>query len=139
MILASRSSRLLGQALDAIIAILPFFGAGFIDSVAPEFAETLGFLWLAAMLFCLSYLFFADALPGGQSFGKRMLGIAVVDERSGRPCSLGQSFARNFALAILGFLDWIFIFGQRHQRLGDKAANTIVVNVERASAGIRYQ
>jgi uncharacterized RDD family membrane protein YckC len=28
---------------------------------------------------------------------------------------------------ILGPIDWIFIFGDRRQRLGDKAAGTIVV------------
>jgi hypothetical protein len=27
----------------------------------------------------------------------------------------------------LGPIDWIFIFGERHQRLGDEAAGTIVI------------
>jgi uncharacterized RDD family membrane protein YckC len=34
---------------------------------------------------------------------------------------------RNILLSILGPIDWIFIFGERRQRLGDKAAGTIVV------------
>jgi hypothetical protein len=32
-------------------------------------------------------------------------------------------------LNFLGWIDWIFIFGQRRQRLGDRAANTIVVDI----------
>ena len=28
---------------------------------------------------------------------------------------------------LLGPLDWIFIFGSRHQRLGDMAAGTVVI------------
>ena len=38
---------------------------------------------------------------------------------------------RNFLLALLGIIDWIFIFGDTRQRLGDMAANTIVVRLKR--------
>jgi hypothetical protein len=31
---------------------------------------------------------------------------------------------------LLGPIDWIFIFGDRHQRLGDKIAGTIVVTAD---------
>ena len=53
--------------------------------------------------------------------------MQCVDANSGAPCSFWQSFIRNLLLAVLGPIDWIFIFGERHQRLGDKAAGTIVV------------
>lgn len=45
---------------------------------------------------------------------------------TGAPCSCGQSLARNLLLAVLGPIDWVFIFGERHQCLGDKLAGTIV-------------
>ena len=51
----------------------------------------------------------------------------VVDDKTGEPCPFGQSFIRNVLLAVLGPIDWIFIFGERRQRLGDMAAGTIVV------------
>jgi hypothetical protein len=73
---------------------------------------------------------FADALDDGQSIGKRWLGIRVVDDITNAPCTFGQSFIRNLLLAVLGPIDWIFIFGERRQRLGDKAAGTIVVDEE---------
>ena len=53
--------------------------------------------------------------------------MRVISEESGAPCTFGQSLVRNFLLALLGPIDWVFIFGERHQRLGDKAAGTIVI------------
>ncbi len=98
-----------------LVVILDTIGIGF---------SALGMI---ALLFSVGYYLFADGLAGGQSIAKRWLGMAVVDARSGAPCTFWQSFVRNLLLAILGPLDWLFIFGGRHQRLGDKAASTIVV------------
>jgi uncharacterized RDD family membrane protein YckC len=121
---ASRSVRLLGQFIDGIIGGFPFFAA-------------MGIMWLSTTLgilaFVLSavwsfwYYLFADGLRDGQSLAKRHLGIRVIDAETGAPCTFGQSFLRNVLLALLGPLDWVFIFGERRQRLGDKAAGTIVV------------
>jgi hypothetical protein len=33
----------------------------------------------------------------------------------------------NILLSLMGPTDWIFICGEKHQRLGDKAAGTIVI------------
>jgi uncharacterized RDD family membrane protein YckC len=120
---ASRSSRLLGQMVDGFVAAAPALGASLILSVSGVLGGVglaLGFVW------GVYYHFFADALHDGQSFGKQWLGMRVVDAATGAPCRAGQSFIRNL-LTVLGPLDWIFIFGERHQRLGDKAAGTVVV------------
>jgi uncharacterized RDD family membrane protein YckC len=121
--LASRTSRLLGQVLDGVIAVVPLMIAFLVAAMS----ETIGHvLILAAACFSIAYYFFGDALPGGGSYAKQMLKLEVVDATTGRPCSLGQSFVRNLLLALLGPIDWIFIFGERHQRLGDMLAGTIV-------------
>lgn len=119
---ASRPTRLVGQIIDAIIAMLPFLLAGTVAADAPVLVG-------AASIWFTFYYFLADGLPGGQSLGKRMQGMTVVDADSGMPCSFRQSFIRNLLLALLGPFDWLFIFGERHQRLGDKAAGTIVLNI----------
>jgi len=121
---ASRSVRLLGQCIDGIIGGFPFFaaiGIGWLNNSLGIVALLLGIVWSSV------YYLFADGLRDGQSLAKRHLGIRVIDAETGAPCTFGQSFLRNLLLAILGPLDWIFIFGERHQRLGDKAAGTIVV------------
>lgn len=73
------------------------------------------------------YLLFQDGLPEGQSLGKKGVNSRVINASSGRPCGFGESFVRNISLLILTWVDWIFIFGERRQRLGDKLANTVVV------------
>jgi len=86
----------------------------------------LGLLQVLVFVAAFGYILFADGLKRGQSLGKRVMGLAVIDEQTGVDCSFLKSFVRNF-LMCLGFWDWIFIFGAKHQRLGDKAAGTIVV------------
>ena len=75
----------------------------------------------------LLYAVFADGLPGGQSVGKRVLDIAVVDVKSRKPCSYWQSLQRNVSLLLLCGLDVLPAFGQRRQRWGDAVAGTEVV------------
>jgi uncharacterized RDD family membrane protein YckC len=125
--LASRGARLGAQLIDFMVVVAILFMSAMFGLAAPALA-VLGFL------VAFAYLLLADGLPRGQSFGKRVLNIAVIDRRTRAPCTYGQSFLRNFLLAVLGIIDWIFIFGATHQRLGDMAANTIVVRLESTTA-----
>ena len=123
--------RALGQFIDGIIFTTPAFMVGFLlgADYIQEGAQVTIFLSAAAVFVCAAcvYLLLADALPGGRSLGKRMLGISVVSEASGRPCTITQSLVRNLLVVFLGPIDWLFIFGRKHQRLGDKVAGTIVI------------
>lgn len=74
-----------------------------------------------------SYFLLSDALPNGQSIGKRILGIYVVSKTTGEPCKLWQSVARNLFSPVLGAIDAIVLLGKERQRLGDIFANTIVL------------
>ena len=121
---ASRSNRLLGQIVDGLIGAAPFAIAVPLSMVSRALG---GLAIFAATAWSVFYYLLADGLHGGQSLGKQWLGMRVVDAESGASCTFGQSFIRNLLLAILGPIDWVFIFGERHQRLGDKAAGTIVV------------
>ena len=122
---ASRSSRFLGQVLDGLVGAAPLIA---VVLVGESFGDGLGaVLLIAALAWSAYYYFFADGFTGGQSIGKRWLDMHVIDAKSGTPCTYGQSFIRNLLLAILGPIDWIFIFGSQHQRLGDKIAGTVVI------------
>jgi len=85
-----------------------------------------GVLMVPAGLWAAFYYLFADGFPGGQSLGKKWIGMYVIDEKSGEPCTWGDSLVRNL-FGALGLIDWLFIFGEKHQRLGDRVAGTIVV------------
>lgn len=119
--LAPYGSRLAARLIDlAIVAsLITFFGWLSTASYPAVF-----FIGLIAGL---AYHLLADGLPGGQSLGKRALGIAVVDAVFGSPCTFGQSAGRNFMLNFLGFIDILFIASKRRQRVGDFVADTVVV------------
>ena len=127
---ASLWERWFGQFLDGIIyCIIIVVGVILVAFTGPaEIGVGIGII--LALLYCL----FQDGLKNGQSYGKRIAKTKVIDSRHGSPCTFGQSFVRNFLLSILGLIDWIFIFGKKRQRLGDKAANTLVVKFTEKSA-----
>lgn len=122
--LAGLGRRWGGQMIDVLVTYAIFFvtfrGVELLQ--LPEQVAT-----LLALGVPLAYYLFSDALPNGQSVGKKLLGICVVDERSYLNCSLGQSFVRNITTPFLSIFDWIFIFFGSRKRLGDMLANTIVI------------
>lgn len=120
---ASRGNRLLGQGVDGLISIAPIAVIALVSNISASF----GLLFIPAVVWIAFYLIFADGFHSGQSLAKQWLGMRVVDAKTGKPCTYWQSFLRNVLLSILGPIDWIFIFGERHQRLGDMAAGTVVV------------
>lgn len=122
--LASRWTRFLGQMIDGSFAMIPTFVAASVAKFGG--AAFMLPLMLVGAAWSFFYLFLGDGLHHGQSFAKQWLGIRVVEAETGKPCTFGRSFVRNI-FTILGPLDWIFIFGDAHQRLGDKAAGTMVI------------
>ena len=122
--LGSLSDRLLGQILDSFVAIGAIVVAAILTVVSPRIGAI---AMIAAIVYAIFYILFSDGFAGGQSYGKRVAHTAVIDATTGKPCTFGQSFLRNLLLTLLGIIDWVFIFGKKRQRLGDKAANTIVV------------
>lgn len=77
----------------------------------------------------LIYFLFSDGFTNGQSLGKKLLKIQVLDVDGINPCSLTQSFLRNVTFP-LGIIDWVFILFRSHRRLGDFIAGTIVVKMK---------
>ncbi|MBF0312364.1 MAG: RDD family protein [Oligoflexia bacterium] len=48
----------------------------------------------------IAYLCISDSMQGGQSIGKRFIGLAVIGLSDGRPCTFKQSCMRNLPLLI---------------------------------------
>lgn len=117
---ASISRRLLAQIIDSVIALL---GAVVILLIA----RALGLSESFGVLAWLLYMLLSDGLPGGQSVGKRVMGIAVLHAGSREACSWGRSFVRNATLLVLGVIDIVFALGRSRRRLGDRLADTVVV------------
>jgi uncharacterized RDD family membrane protein YckC len=90
---------------------------------------------------------FSDALGDGQSIGKRIIGLRVIEDYTGMPCGFGASLVRNAAVPMtvlfasfelfwillliiivpVVVLEFYLIFSiETGVRLGDVLANTLV-------------
>jgi uncharacterized RDD family membrane protein YckC len=80
----------------------------------------------------------------GQNPGKKLVGIRVVSAETGAPTGAGLFFVRNFVLGgivmsllsgvtlgILPLVDILMIFSDRHRRIIDRWAGTLVATVPR--------
>ena len=122
--LASLGDRFIAQILDGIVA--------FVLLIIPiaVFGGSSGFGGMVALVVYILYLLLQDALPNGQSIGKRFTKIAVINKTSKKPCSIFRSINRNAFLVFLGVIDILFLGSRYRQRLGDIVADTIVVRTE---------
>lgn len=113
-----------GQMIDTLVTYLLFI-------VVAKVAEFIHLPPTVVAVLALGsaacYYLLSDALPNGQSVGKKLLGMSVIDERSYLNCNIYQSFVRNITTPFLSILDWIFIFFGSRKRLGDMLASTIVI------------
>lgn len=121
-VMANPWRRLVAQTIDVLVAsVIVAICAVPLLLISPALGVILAPLAYA-------YLLFADAIWNGQSLGKKVMKIVVMDEQNLVPCGYLQAFVRNLVKLLLLFLDWIFIFFDSQKRIGDMAASTIVVN-----------
>lgn len=141
---ASLGNRFLAAVLDGLITLgftLPaltcFLMAEYrVDNFTND-SGTPSLFILAVFLYALplGYSLVKDGLAGGQSWGKRAVGLMVVDLESNTPCDKGKSFFRNFIsalLSIIPFVGWLIepvcvLASDAGRKLGDKAARTQVI------------
>jgi uncharacterized RDD family membrane protein YckC len=109
--------------LAIVVGFFSFFGPfGFL------FGLPILFTWL---LWLLYFTYFEST--SGQTFGKQIMNIRVVDESTLQRLDFGRSLVRN----ILRIIDWLPLFyligflliatNQKKQRIGDLAARSMVV------------
>lgn len=136
--LASVMQRFLAFFIDTIIVfiyywiVMLFIKIFFINSWDWETAMIL--VYILAIPVTLFYHLTNEVFFGGQSIGKRLMKIKVVN-LSGEPPSINNCFLRwTYRLIDVGFslgsLAAIFISAsEKSQRLGDVAANTVVISL----------
>jgi uncharacterized RDD family membrane protein YckC/DNA-directed RNA polymerase subunit RPC12/RpoP len=72
----------------------------------------------------------------GQSLGKMLLGMKIVDRQGGNPGFLAGVVLRNWLrfflsfIPFFGFIDWVVIFGESRRCIHDYLAGTHVVDVD---------
>ncbi|HET7813089.1 MAG TPA: RDD family protein [Candidatus Baltobacteraceae bacterium] len=152
--LAGLGSRFLAVAIDfviqAAIVALIFLGiyllamAGGnapVKDKSPEWTQSIAIAFIAFVIFIVFFGYFIlfEALRGGRTPGKQLMGIRVVRD-GGYPVDFGSATIRNlvrvvevaFGCYLLGAIS--AMISPENKRLGDLAAGTIVVRDARAAS-----
>ena len=135
---ASLSARVSARFVDSIIAFGPVFLALRIDDfwIRAGLNRTLGIvLFIFLVAWGIFYELARDGRRGGQSFGKQLVDLMVVNVETNEPCTPGASCLRNFTAVFLSAIPFgvlieplLAIFSREGRRLGDRAANTQVID-----------
>ena len=128
--------RIVAAVIDLLIILILSW---FFIYIFVQFFETMGadsmiqrFVFMLPVLIIILYHTLSELLANGQSLGKKALGIRVV-RLDGQKAGFREALLR----ALVLFLDLVFSMGvlgiltistsRRKQRLGDMAANTVVI------------
>ncbi|MCA1843591.1 MAG: RDD family protein, partial [Actinobacteria bacterium] len=128
--LARPQSRVLAAAMDVGLAVVALLWTGTLGtdlafahhtSLAHQLVRALA--WLAVL--------FAPMLAeaaGGQTPGKRIVGIRVVSRETGGPITLRMAVHRGGARALFWFVTFLALGDPLLQPLHDRSAGTVVIN-----------
>jgi membrane protease YdiL (CAAX protease family)/uncharacterized RDD family membrane protein YckC len=131
---AGLGQRTLAAFLDNLVWLI------FVGQIAANIPErtyedepiVVGVIFLALFSAWFNYFWFTE-WKWGKTIGKAVVSIHVTGEDGGRP-GFGPTTVRNVLrlVDILGIGPILIANSERHQRLGDRAAHTIVVRDQRA-------
>ncbi|MFC6015564.1 RDD family protein [Plantactinospora solaniradicis] len=129
-----------GAALIDGLVVLPFSILAFIFNGSGVDAETgqvdgpgpLYYVFLLLGLLVSAYNRWYLAGKTGQSWGKKALGISLIDEASGQPIGMGKAFVReiaHFVDSIICYIGYLFpLWDAKKQTIADKIMKTVVVS-----------
>jgi len=132
---SSSFQRFLARGIDLTIVAIIFFTGGVV-------------WWPLGWVGAMAYASFQDSLGDGQSIGKKIIGLQVIEDQSGLPCSPTHSVMRNipcllclfcYPFPVVGMLSLIFFIPvftlevylllnlESGVRLGDVMGDTLVI------------
>lgn len=147
------SKRFLAFIIDWVLYTIPLLPGIIVLAVnAFDYREfnyskifsTKGYVFIGLVLIIIGYIFrtiysfIKDGFSNGQSYGKRIMGLMVIDYITHMPISKKQSIIRRFIyiglilIPIIGILiePLLIIIDNKGRRFGDRIAGTLVINLE---------
>jgi uncharacterized RDD family membrane protein YckC len=130
--LATPRARVTAALIDVTLAAIALLWSGaFGDDQA--FAHHVSSAYLVVRVLAVAAVLATPVLMeagGGQTFGKRMVGIRVVNRESGGPITLFDAVHRAGARALFWFVTYVALGDPLLQALHDRSADTVVINAE---------
>jgi uncharacterized RDD family membrane protein YckC len=142
--LASWGRRLSAILIDNVLILIPaavgvgLFAVG--DSGDATALSVIGIVlvFVSITVGQAAYFTILNGNDRGQTYGKRLLGIRVIDEAVGGPIGYGRSFGRwavpalvNFFCGVFSIIDGLWpLWDDRNQALHDKVAKSVVIRVQ---------
>jgi uncharacterized RDD family membrane protein YckC len=127
--IAEPRARLAAAGIDVTLAVVALIWSGAIGGDR-AFGVHASALRLMVRVLAWVAVFIVPALmetAGGQTFGKRLVGIRVVDETSGGPIPLRVALHRDAARALFWFIAFTALGEPLVQALHDRSAGTVVI------------
>ena len=124
--LASIPRRMLARLVDLLILLVPAITAAVLIP-----SGEVGFAVFVVLLIAGAAQDILGTARWGQSIGKALFGIRVVNERDRRPPDLWHAFLRWWLPSLLPPLLVWATWDKRHQGIHDKVAETLVVEGRR--------
>ena len=134
---AGLGARFIAVLVDWFVIMATTGVASSLLRILLPFEATGGLILAVTFVITWGYHLFFEVRRQGQSLGKKLCGLRVVDER-GLPITFQQSFVRNivrvldFAPLFYGVGALACLFDRHGRRLGDLVAGTLVVQEIRA-------
>ena len=123
--IGSRLARMFALYVDILCLLAAQTFLFFLSSGFYSFFS-IGFFGLPSAALWIIGLLGMDGMMNGRGIGKRLLSLQVVRLKDGKPCSFKDSIVRRL-VGIFQPFDLLFTLGKNKQRMGDKLANTVVV------------
>jgi uncharacterized RDD family membrane protein YckC len=125
--------RIKADLLDGLIAAAIFLGPLLLGQALTGTVPGAYLRPLALSIpIAIGYSLLRDAVGGGTSLGKRLLGLRVIRAEDGRACTAGRVWTRNLldVIPILDVVDFVAMcLDARGQKLMDRRLRTQVVEV----------
>lgn len=137
---AGIGARLLASIIDSVVGIFMPIAASVIGIATAhgKMNPVNVLLLISSIIWAFYYNFTKDGHDEGRSIGKRAMGLRVVNIKTNKPCSIGESSLRAVMLMVLnmvplvgGLVEPLAILIQRDgRRVGDMAAGTQVIDTK---------
>jgi uncharacterized RDD family membrane protein YckC len=127
--LAAPRARIAAAGIDIALAFLALLWSGAIGTDQAFAHPTTGTRAIVRILAVVAVLVTPVLMEaaGGQTFGKRLVGIRVVNRETGGPIPLGVAAHRAAARALFWFITYLAVGDPLFQALHDRSAGTVVI------------